>query len=254
MRLLRLFHAEAILHLHRQRRYAFEFLASSLILLAAFAGLAYGIDWLPDADFLPGQSSLAMGFVLWSFASAAYSGIAGETAEEIRGRTLEQLCVVARPLVVVLLVRGGLQIVGALLGSLVLLHVTFWIVGRTVDVPTAPLVAILLISAPSLVGLGLIMGGLSVLFKQAEAVNALMLPGIVALVGMQAYPADVPALLPFSHAAAWIIAEQGALTLAGQWPRLLFVAGNAGAYLGAGMIVFGACYRAARLRGTLGHS
>lgn len=254
MRLLRLCHAEAMLHLHRQRRYAFEFLASSLILLAAFAALAYGIDWLPDADFLPGQSSLAMGFVLWSFASAAYSGIAGETVEEVRGRTLEQLCVVARPLAVVLLVRCGLQIVGALLGGLVLLHVTFWIVGQTVEVPTAPLVAILLTSAPSLVGLGLIMGGLSVLFKQADAVNALMLLGVVALVGMQAYPANVTALLPFSHAAAWIIAEQGALTLAGQGPRLLFVAGNAGAYLGAGMIVFGACYRAARRRGTLGHS
>lgn len=254
MKLLRLCHAEAMLHLHRQRRYAFEFVVSSLVLLAAFAALAYGIELLPTADFMPMQSSLALGFVLWSFASAAYSGIAGETADEVRGRTLEQLCVVAHPLPVVLMVRCGLQIIGALLGTLVLLHVTFWVVGHAVDVPVAPLIIILLVAAPSLVGLGLIMSGLSVLFKQAEAVNAVMLLGVIALVGAPAYPANVLAILPFSHAAAWIIAEQGTLSLAGHWLRLLFVAGNAMFYVAAGMAVFNACYRAARRRGTLGHT
>lgn len=254
MTLLRLCHAEALLRLHRQRRYAFELVVSSLILLGAFAGLAYGIAWLPAADFLPVQSSLALGFVLWSFASAAYSGVAVETVDEIHGRTLEQLCVVARPLPVVLMVRGGLQIVGALVEALVLLHVTFWIVGCTVDVPIVPLITILLMAAPSLVGLGLVVSGLSVLFKQAESVNALMLLGVVALVSVPAYPASVLAILPFSHAAAWIIAEQGALALGGQWPRLLFVAGNATLYLGVGVTVFGICYRVARRRGTLGHA
>lgn len=254
MRLLRLCYAEAMLQLHRQRRHAFEFVASSLILLAAFAALAYGIKVLPAADFMPAQSSLALGFVLWSFASAAYSGIAGETADEVRGRTLEQLCVVARPLPVVLMVRCGLQIIGALLGTLVLLHVTFWIVGRAVDVPVTPVILILLVAAPSLVGLGLIMSGLSVLFKQAEAVNAVMLLGVIALVGVPAYPGNVLAVLPFSHAAAWIIAEQSTLSLSGQWLRLLFIAGNAVLYLAVGMAVFSACYRAARRRGTLGHT
>ncbi|WP_337243639.1 hypothetical protein [Luteimonas sp. gir] len=254
MRLLRLCHAEAVLHLHRQRRYAFEFVASSLILLAAFAGLAYGLGWLPDADFLPGQSSLALGFVLWSFASAAYSGIAGETADEIRGRTLERLCTVGQPLHVLLIVRCSLQVAGALLGTLVLLHVAFWIVGRSVEVPVGPLIVILLLAAPSLVGLGLFMSGLSVLFKQAESVNALMLIGVIALVSLPAYPGNVLALLPFSHAAAWIIAEQGSLSLAGQLPRLLFVAGNSSLYITIGLAMFGVCHRAARRRGTLGHS
>jgi len=254
MKLLRLCHAEVMLHLHRQRRYAFEFVASSLILLAAFAALSYGIELLPNAEFMPAQSSLALGFVLWSFASAAYSGIAGETTDEVRGCTLEQLCVVARPLPLVLMVRCGLQTIGALLGTLVLLHVTFWIVGRAVDVPVAPLIIILLVAAPSLVGLGLIMSGLSVLFKQAEAVNAVMLLGVITLVGAPAYPANVLAILPFSHAAAWIIAEQSTLSLTGQWLRLLFVAGNAMLYLVAGLAVFGTCYRAARRRGTLGHT
>lgn len=254
MKLLRLCHAEVMLHLHRQRRYAFELLASSVILLAAFAVLAYGIELLPTADFMPTQSSLALGFILWSFASAAYSGIAGETTDEVRGRTLEQLCVVASPLRVVLMVRCGQQIIGALLGTLVLLHVTFWFVGRAVDVPVAPLIIILLVSAPSLVGLGFIMSGLSVLFKQAEAVNAVMLLGVIGLVGAPAYPANVLAILPFSHAAAWIIAEQSTLSLSGHWLRLLLLAGNAMFYLFAGMAVFGACYRAARRRGTLGHT
>lgn len=254
MKLLRLFQAEAMLHLHRQRRYAFEFVASSLILLAAFAALAYGIDLFPTADFIPTQSSLALGFVLWSFASAAYSGIAVETAGEVRGRTLEQLCVIAHPLPVVLMMRCGLQVIGALLGTLVLLHVTFWIVGRAVDVPVAPVITILLVAAPSLVGLGLIMSGLSVLFKQAEAVNAVILLGVIALVGAPAYPANMLAILPFSHAAAWIISEQSMVTLSGQWLRLLFIAGNAMFYLVAGMAVFGACYRAVRRSGTLGHT
>lgn len=254
MKLLHLCHAEALLHLHRQRRYALEFVASSLIVLAAFAVLAYGIELLSTADFIPTQSSLALGFVLWSFASAAYSGIAGETADEVRGRTLEQLCVIASPLPAVLMVRCGLQIIGALLGTLVLLHVTFWIVGRDVDVPVGSLIIILLAAAPSLVGLGLIMGGLSVLFKQAEAVNAVILLGVVALVSTPAYPANVLAVLPFSHAAAWIIAEQSALSLSGQWLRLLLVAGNGLSYLAAGIAAFDVCFRAARRRGTLGHT
>jgi ABC-2 type transport system permease protein len=254
MKLVRLCHAEAMLHLHRQRRYAFEFVASSLILLAAFAALAYGVERLPAAVFIPTQSSLALGFVLWSFASTAYNGIAGETSDEVRGRTLEQLCVVASPLPVVLIVRCGLQIIGALLGTLVLLHVTFFIVGRAVDVPVAPLIIILLVAAPSLIGLGLIMSGLSVLFKQAEAVNALMLLGVIALVGVPAYPANLLSILPFSHAAAWIIAEQSTLSLSGEWLRLLLVSGNAVFYLVIGIVVFDACYRAARRRGTLGHT
>lgn len=254
MTLLRFYRAEVLLHLHRQRRYAFELVVSSCVLLAAFAGLAYGIAWLPTTDFLPKQSSLALGFVLWSFASASYSGVAGEAADEVRGRTLEQLCVVGRPLTVILLVRSSVQIAGALAGTLVLLHVTFWIVGRRLDVPVLPLITILLVSAPSLLGLGLIMGGLSVLFKQAEAVNALMLFGVIALVGLPAYPGNMLALLPFSHAAAWIIAEQGGLMLDDEGARLLFVAGNAAAYLAVGVAVFNACYRTARRRGTLGHN
>ncbi len=254
MKLLRLCHAEAMLHLHRQRRYAFQLVVSSLVLLGAFAALAYGIAWLPAADFLPAQSSLALGFVLWSFASAAYSGVAGETTDEIHGRTLEQLCVVARPLPVILMVRCGLQIVGALMGTLVLLHATFWIVGGRVDIRIFPLITVLLMAAPSLIGLGFIVSGLSILFKQAEAINALMLLGVVALVGVPAYPANGLAILPFSYAAAWIITEQNALVLVGQWPRLMFVAGNAVLYLCGGVIVFGLCYQAARRRGTLGHA
>lgn len=254
MKLLRACHAELLLHLHRQRRYAFEFVVSSLLLLAAFAALACGARWLSAVEFVPAQSSLALGFVLWSSASAAYGGVASETADEVRGRTLEHLCLVARPLWLVLLLRCALQIVGALLGTLVLLQVTFWIVGRPLATPALPLLTILLLAAPSLVGLGLVISGLSVVFKQAEAVNAVMLLGVIALVGMPAYPANALALLPFSHAAAWIIAEQDALTLVGQGPRLLFVAGNAALYLGAGLLAFAACYRAARRRGTLGHS
>lgn len=254
MKLLRLCHAEILLHLHRQRRYAFEFVVSSLILMAAFAGLAYGITWFPDADFMPGQSSLALGFVLWSFASSAYSGIAVETADEIKGQTLERLCTVGQPLQVLLIVRCGLQIAGAVLGTLVLLHVAFWIVGRSLEVPIAPLIVILLLAAPSLVGLGFFMSGLSVVFKQAESVNALMLLGVIALVSLPAYPVNALAILPFSHAAAWIIAEQGSLSLTGQWTRLLLVAGNSALYMAFGLAMFGACYRAARRRGTLGHS
>ncbi|MNT24652.1 hypothetical protein D3C72_1601370 [compost metagenome] len=62
------------------------------------------------------------------------------------------------------------------------------------------------------------------------------------------------ALLPFSHAAAWIIAEQDGLLLKGEGPRLLFIVGNAAVYLAVGLAVFNACYRAARRRGTLGHN
>ncbi|MNB70739.1 ABC-2 type transporter [compost metagenome] len=254
MTLLRFYSAEILLHFHRQRRYAFELVVSSLVLLAVFAGLAYGMAWLPSTDLLPKQSSLALGFVVWSFASASYSGVAGEAADEVRRRTLEQLCVVGRPLAVILLVRSSVQIAGALTGTLVLLHVTFWIVGLPLDVPVLPLITILLVSAPSLLGLGLIMGGLSVLFKQAEAVNALMLLGVVALVGLPTYPGNMLALLPFSHAAAWIIAEQDGLLLKGEGPRLLFIVGNAAVYLAVGLAVFNACYRAARRRGTLGHN
>lgn len=253
MKLFRLVGAEARLQLYRQRRYAFEFIASALVLLGIFAGIAYGIAWLPAAEVLPSQASLALGFVLWNFASACYNGVSSEAAEEMRGRTLEQLCIVARPLVNVLLARCAVQLLAALLGSLVMLHVAFWLVGRPVEVSLAPMLVILAAAAPSLVGMGLIIGGLAVVFKQVEAINAIMLLGVIVLIGVPAYPINLFALLPFSHAAAWVIVEQQGLTLAAHEASLALVLANSAFYFALGLVVFRSGYRIARDRGTIGH-
>lgn len=253
MTLLRLIAAESRLHFHRQRRYAFELIVSSSVLLGIFAGIAYGMAWLPAAEFLPGQASLALGFVLWSFASACYGAISTEVSDEMRGRTLEQLCIVARPLSSVLLARCAVQLAMALFGTLLMLHMAFWVVGQPVEVAVGPMLVILVAAAPSLIGVGLIIGGLGVLFKQVEAVNAIMLLGVIALIGVPAYPVNSLALLPFSHAAAWVIAEQESLALSGHEVVLAWVVGNSVLYFGLGLLVFRSCYRLACRHGTIGH-
>lgn len=254
MTLGRLLLAEVRLHLYRQRRYAFEFISSSIILLLVFAALVHGMEKLPDTIGLPGTESMALGFVLWSFANAAYGGIAGEVSEEIRGRTLEQLCIVDKTLATVLICRCALQVSGALFGSLVLLYLAFWIIGRPVDIAPVPLLLILALAAPALIGVGLLVSGFSIVFKQVDALSALMLLLVIALVGLPAYPFNALALLPFSYASSWLIAAGDRLALSEHLLSLGIVAANSALWLGVGLFAFSHGHGLALRRGTIGHA
>lgn len=242
---------EVRLLLYRQRRYAFEFIMSTLVLLAVFAALVAGVDLLPVGQLVPGKAALATGFVVWSFAVAAFASVSNEISDEIKARCLEQISAVASPLEVVLARRSLVHILGSLVSAFVMLHVCFWIADEPLDIGFPRLFGLLLLGAPSLVGLGFVVGGINVLLKQVETVSAMMIMGVVVLVSLPAYPFNALGVLPFAYAAAAAIS--GEQTMGLTFADVAIIGVNSALYLSLGLFVFRRCYRLAQDRGTIGH-
>lgn len=244
---------EVRLMLYRQRRYLLEFVLSSGFLLAVFAGLAWGIRVIPDAEatVVP-LDVMATGFVAWGFANAAYAGISNEISDEIRSRSLEQLFLSPAPLWRVLLRRAVVHLLSALLSSLALFHVCLYIAGKPVEINVLHTAAVLLLAAPALLGLGYLIAGINLVFKQVDTVNAIMVIAFIVLVSVPAYPISALSLLPFSYAASLLMATKASLQLSATDAAV--IAGNASVYFVAGLAVFIRCQAVAVGRGTLSHA
>ena len=243
---------EVRLLLYRQRRYLFEFVMSFGVFLGVFAALVIGMELLPSEGLIPGKASLAMGFVVWSFGVAAFASVSSEVSDEVKARCLEQICTVASPLDRVLVRRALVHIFSALASAFVMLHLCFWIAGEPVEINFLPLFALLLLGAPSLVGLGFVLGGLNVLLKQVETVSAIMIMGVVVLVSLPAYPLGPLSGLPFSYAAARIMGGREELSVGLQDVAIIGL--NSAVYFALGLFVFRRCYRVAIDRGSIGHA
>jgi ABC-2 type transport system permease protein len=182
-------------------RYPFEAVASigayyALFLVLFFGAKAFGGARVSSSDSL---SAIAVGYVVFLLTQQAYQSIQGQIQQESMAGTLEQIAMSRYGLTKVLLTDSlALAAVTVVMLSLVIVPIMAT-TGRWLhfDVPSVAILLALLMTGVS--GLGLLMGGLAMVFKRVQGVAGLLQMTFLALVAAPVDRFPVLKLLPVAH-------------------------------------------------------
>ncbi len=169
------------------KRYPFNTLSGLatlyLIFLLLFAGARYA-QGLGVNLFGESLEGLVVGFLVWTFAIAAYSDLSWELMREAQQGTLEQLymCPLGFRFVTLSWIAGSfltsLVMVAALLG---LMMVT---TGHFLRLPLGTLLPLLFLTLAPVYGIGFLMAGLALVYKRIQAFFQVLQFVFVALVAL----------------------------------------------------------------------
>ena len=244
---------EIRLRLYLARRYWFESLFGLGLLLVLFGGLLVAVSQVGNSDFRTGQlDGLMVGFILWLFAITAYASSSHDVADETRARTIEQLCASPIDLWALLGIRTVIRVASGAVILLIALLVIGVVTGGRIHQNFGVVLVLAGLSAPSLMGLGYIMGGIILVAKKAETAQALTYPALIALVALPAYPINWMAVLPYSLGASAARAELSGAAVSGL--TYAAIALNSAVWCCCGVLAFHFLERFAKRKGLLGHT
>ncbi|HKJ86436.1 MAG TPA: hypothetical protein VKA06_10195 [Spirochaetia bacterium] len=233
-------------------RYIGNTLTSIVTIYVVFLGIFYGFRGLAG----PGLSEtrlevLILVYLSWLFALTGLQTFSTEVSEEMQRGTLEQLYLSPVGIWSILVTRAFVELVWSFLFVGVILILIMATTGIWVPVLNAHALVVILISIPSLWGIGLAFGGLILFNKRSEGLLQILNFGLIGLVAVNAYPLSVASFLPFSAGAATlraVLLDGAVLTPA--W--IGFLGAVSAGYLAVGAMTFLAFERAARRRNLLG--
>jgi len=249
---IQLFTNEIKLQYYEMRQYWFETVSGLIFITLVFLGLFYGIkSFVIEQGDNQSLDGLLFGFMLWTFASGAYGSITKAVIEDTQKGYIEQLFLCPQGFVTLMLNKALVESLVGLILLTIIAHVTMAITGNWLDINFATMYAILLLSAPSLIGFGLMMSGLALVFKRVETVSAFMVIGLMGLVALDGLPLNVFTFLPFVPGASLardLILDQAPL----DWSHLIIVMLNSVLYLAIGTVTFRFFERKAKRRNLIG--
>lgn len=221
-----------------------------LLLLWGYKGLAGG-----SPNFGQKVEGLVVGYTLWMLALITYQDISGTIFTECREGTLEQLYMGAYPFRWILIMHTLSTLIFNIIlvaGTLVL---TMFTTGRFLNIDILSLTPIILLTLLCFYGIGLIAGGLTLIFKKIQ--NFLQIIQF-ALIGFIAAPIDelpwakfLPGALGSNMINKIMVKEYSIVDFSIY--QLIELAAIGVLYLVLGSIVYKICERKAMKKGVLGH-
>lgn len=238
-------------------RYGFDSVTQIVSLLLLFALLFYGAKAVIGPSGLHSQTlpSIVSGYFVWMLAVFGYGSAAGQLLEEATTGTLEQLAMSPlglRTVVVTAFAASWLAQLVLLVGCFVLMML---ISGTWLHIDVVSLVPLIFLTSVGIFGVGLLTGGLALIFKRTQALLQLLQFGFVGLV---AAPLDrLPwfKYLPLAWGNVLIrrVMVQGQSIFSMRAGDVLFLVVHAAAWLAFGLFAFARLERIARDRALLGH-
>ncbi|WP_100658489.1 ABC transporter permease [Alteromonas flava] len=249
---LNLIYNELRLQVMEMKQYWFETVSGLLFVIAVFLGLFYGVKgFVVEQGDNQSLDGLLFGFLLWSFATSAYSSVTKSIIEDTQRGYIEQLFLCPQGIVRLLLSRSVAELLTGIIMLIGMAYITMWLTGNWLDINFLYFFAILFLAAPSLIGLGLIISGFALVFKKVETLGALLTIGLMGLVALDGLPLNVFTFLPFVAGASLareVVLEQ--LPANGLYVGI--VALNSALYLAAGWQVFRLLERMVKRRNLIG--
>lgn len=244
-------------HIIELRSYALNTFLSLISVYLIFLFIFLGMQSLAGNNALLGETlpEIVVGVMLWFLAVFSYSGLPSTLIQEAYQGTLEQLAMSPLGLERVLLFRMCISLIFNLGISLILLFVIMASTGKWLYLDFASILPLLLLTIAGVQGIGFIMGGLALVFKQIQASFQILQFLFVALIVAPLDRFPFVAYLPLSWGTAIIkrVMIEGRSISEVPWSDLIFLLVNSAFYFGLGFIVFKICERIARDRGLLGH-
>jgi len=244
---------EARLHLITTRAYWFETVTTMVMVSLAFLALFYGIQSVYDKPGeMPSLDGLLFGYIIWFFSIAAFTSSSQSMIVANQTGVISQLFLCPLGLVKLILARVVVIIAWNLLMITALAYIAMAVTGNWLDFDFGVFYLLLLAAAPSLIGIGMMVTGLALLFKRVQTVSGIMLMGCMGLVVVDATPFNGFSLLPFAMGASLArdrILEGAPLDL----PTLAMVLLNSTVYLFLGIVVYKAFEKRAKRLNVIGH-
>jgi len=221
-----------------------------------FAMIFYGGQAVAGPSIEDSLDGIVVGFFLFTATLSAFFGTAQNIQREAQWGTLEQLFMSPHGIGRVMAVKSVWNVALSIAIALILLVVMLVTTGRslTVDVLTISVVTILAVC--SVLGVGFVFAGLSLLYKRIENVQQLMQFGFIGLIAAPAANSHwAIGLLPVSMGSAMLQTSMsdGAVLWTFPLADLGLLVVTAIAYPLVGYLVFRLCVRRARQLGVMGH-
>ncbi len=239
------------------RRYLFNMLSALISIYILFLLIFFGVRTLGGGapGFGGTLDAIVVGFLVWTFALFTYSNFAWGMIREAQEGTLEQLYMSSVGFIWVSLFRSMSSFLITLIFNITLLILMMATTGRWLHLDVISLLPLLLLTLAGVYGIGLVMGGLALVFKRIESFLQIFQ---FAIIGLIATPIDrfpVLRFLPLSQGYELIRQVMTEGLSIGQLPTgdLLLLVINSAFYLGIGLIAFHLLLKTARNRGLLGH-
>ncbi|MFP4628052.1 MAG: ABC transporter permease [Halobacteriales archaeon] len=236
-------------------RYPLNTLSQFLTLYLLFLVIFLGGRAVAPATITDSLAGIIVGYLLWTMAMTAFSGLAWNVTREAQWGTLEQLFMSPFGFGRVMAVKLVVNVVESFLWGVSILVLMILTTGETVAIDPVTVVPLLLLAVAPAAGMGFLFGGLAVRFKRIE--NAFQLVQFV-LIGLIAAPVTAVPLaewLPLAQGSAMLQAAMAEGIAIWDLPAadLAILAVTAVGYLLAGFLAFQWCQRWARRAGVMGH-
>ena len=232
------------------KRYWFQTLLSMLFLNALFLAMFFGFKSFSKTTEAESLVSMIVGYALWILISTAYSTIARDIATEDDTGTIEQVYISSPNFTNLLLIR---VCVGSMIGIFTTMLTILWTMAVTGIWFTVPVIIlpILVITLPSAIGIGFIIGGFGLYFKRIMPLTAAV---NFSLIGAISLPAETifSTLAPISRGATLVFDLVHGRIANPLWMEILAICTNSGIYFLLGLAVFKGFENLAVKHGLLG--
>ncbi len=239
------------------RRYAFNTLSMLVSFYLVFLMVFWGARTFVggSAQFGDTLAGIIVGFTVFYLTIYAYAELSWVLVQEAQQGTLEQLSMSPLGFGRVLLARIFAALAFRVGIMVVLLVAMMATTGRWLSFDLPTVIPLLVLTVASAQGLGFLMGGLAIVFKQIQAALGILQFLFFALI---AAPVDTfPAVkyLPLAWGTDLLgrAMIDGTSLLGLPAADVALLVGNATVYFGGGFAVFKLFERVARNRGLLGH-
>ena len=249
-----LFMNESKFFYYELKQYWFEAITSTIFICAMFVALFYGVKSFAlddsSAQTATSLNGLLFGFLLWTFATGAYSSVTKIIIENNHKGTLEQLFMCPNGFVTIMLARACVEMVFQVILLTVMAILTMWLTGNWIDLNFAYFYLLLFIAAPALIGVSFAVAGLALVFKRVESIGAMLNIAFMGLVALDALPFNLWSLLPFASGASLtrdVILEGQAINIL----HLGIVIANSLVYLTIGIAIYKVMEKRAKRKNLL---
>lgn len=241
-------------------RYRFNAFAHVVSLYVLFMAMFIGVNYfgttlsVSPVDLDKSLESFVAGYFIWSIIVLAYSDISYGIINDANRGTLEQISMPAIGLSKIVLIRSFCELLFNLILSFVLLMIIILTTGKNLYLNPIMLLIPIFLGIFAIFGIGLIFGGLALIYKRIQSVLSIVQYFMVGLVLFNSSYKWVSFLIPFRPAIDFIYDSM----LGGHGIKdihivdLGIILGNAIIYLIIGIIIFKCCEKIAKKRGLLG--
>lgn len=243
-------------------RYRFNTISYILTFYVLFISMFFGLKYFGASMSVSSENlgntleGLVVGFFLWTIMVMTYADTAYSITHDATTGTLEQVSMSYLGLENILVTRSITNLITNLIICIVTILGIMLTTGIRLEINVLSLFIPIFIGIFSILGIGLIFGGIALIFKKVQSLLDLIQYFLIALVipGVESLSKVVEFLLPFrpSIEKIFLVSRNGQTLSDFSLLDYSMMIGNSIIYFSIGIYVFKICTKIAKKKGVLG--